>query len=191
MYRTVLILFIAFIIAVGTAVVLCFNTFDTVGNRRIASSNIREIIDLARKNPNDTRYAQSLLSMSHSNWDFEACLATNALGDIGPAASPFIHEIAQLMNSPKPCVSQEAAKSLKRLGVLSEPVLQELIVRINQKPADATTWFAVQALGKIGRPAYRYIGQIKAMQPQEPEMFKGTVKRTISEIESAMGKAPN
>jgi HEAT repeat protein len=156
---------------------------DTTASRKITSAKMDQLAQLAISNKSDSRYAKQLLSMAKSQHDFTACRATNTLGRLGEAALPIITDIAALMNSPNGCVSQEAAKALKRLGPLSEAVLPQLRERIEREPSDATTWFAVQALGEIGQPAMECLPLLRAKAGSEPEMFKGTVLHAIQKIE--------
>lgn len=161
---------------------------DTNMHRRISSSRMDRLAQLAIDSKGDGRYTTQLLSMAKSQNHFTACRATNTLGRLGEAASPIINEIAALMDSPNHCVSQEAAKALKRLGPLSAAAIPEIRSRIQREPSDATTWFAVQALGEIGEPARECLPLLRTKSGSEPEMFKGAVLRAIQKIEYGISR---
>lgn len=163
----------------------CF-ALDTVTSRKITNWKINRIAERARNDPQDSRFVKQLIAMTRSRNSFTACTATQALGTLGDAARPVILDIAKLMDSSNMCVSQEAAKALERLGHLSEPALPHLISRIKKEPRDATAWFAIQAVGEIGRPAVKVLPLLRSLQGSEPKMFEGTVKQTIRRLESAV-----
>lgn len=106
------------------------------------------------------------------------------LGNLGRAATPVVPEIADLMVSSNPCVSQEAAKSLGKLGPVAEPALPQLVQQVEKVPSDATTWFAIEAIGKIGGAARDRIPVLMRRRDSEPEMFRGTVQRAIDAIQA-------
>lgn len=167
---------------IGTILVLWCYVLDTNQSRRWTSARIATLIEQAKSNPQDSRCALRLLSMARSSSSFKACTATSGLGELGDAAIPIITEIAKLLDSPNPCVSQEAAKSLAKLGIRSLPALAALENKVKKRPTDATTWFAVQAIGKIGEPANRCVSTLIEMRGTEPAMFRGVLEEAIDNI---------
>jgi len=186
MSKNVLVIFTYILVFTTMTIILSYVfVFDTNVHRRLTNGRILRLERLSRQNPHDTRHTYQLLKMAQSRSYFQACRATSALGRIGKAALPIMSDICKLMDSNNLCVSQEAAKSIGRLGSLSAPVVPQLINRIKADPKDATTWFAIIALGEIGEPAKESIDTIRELEGKEPSMFRGTVARVIRQIDDA------
>jgi hypothetical protein len=156
---------------------------DTTSNRRRVSAEVRSLVDAAKKNIHDRTIVEKLLKRAQSSYKFEATKATVGLGEIGDAAIPVIGEIAELMESNDPYVRREAARALSKLGVRSTPVLEQLIRQVMKNPIDDESWFAADAIGKIGKPAVRCIPMLKSRLGTGGSIFDDSLNQAISLLE--------
>lgn len=183
MRRYLLIGAAAAFVVVGVYILLAHHRSDSVERRRNSNHHAHRLADQARKNPEDPRYALQLLEIARGDYSFGATQATAALGTIGEAARPVIHELAALIDSPDGYVSREAARSLANLGPISEPALTAIVRQVEYGDAgDDTTWFAAQALGNIGKAGVPHLPLLRR-RLGEDEWFDMSLKRAIQKLE--------
>ena len=162
---------------------------DTAANRRRVSSEVRSLVQQAKLNPQANEIAAELLRRARSNYSFEATAATVGLGEIGDSAIPVIDELATLMDSSDPYVRREAANSLSKLGKRSTPVLEKLVRQVSKQPSDDESWFAADAIGKIGKPAIRYIPLLKSRIGTGGSLFDESLREAIDSLEGLVSDA--
>lgn len=180
-----------FLLGVGAIIALIFGLWygwtrclDTVSNRRRVSAEVRALVEASKRNVHDRKIVVNLLARARSNYKFEATNATVGLGEVGDAASPFILDIASLMGSEDATVRQEAANSLGKLGRRSEPALELLVAEVSKTPSDATSWFAADAIGKIGEPATKYIPLLRSRLGSGGALFDESLRNAIAILEA-------
>lgn len=117
------------------------------------TQEIQALVSSAQKHPHDLSFGNSILAIAEGDNDFLAVYATASLGDLGEAARPIIPRIARLMNARNGTVRREAARSLSRLGPISEDALPLLVAKIQSDSDYDVTYFAVEAIGAIGKPS--------------------------------------
>jgi hypothetical protein len=149
---------------------------------------IKSIASAARAHPEAERHARALLAIAQgptgsSVQRFRAVYAVSEVGKLGPAASPIVLDLADLLDSPCDTVSQQAGRALENLRSVSGPAADRIAQRVGKDPRDATTWLAVRALGACGAPAEKHIPLLRTLDGQEPAMFSGAVARAIEAIE--------
>ena len=159
----------------------CF-VLDTGAHRKLVAWRVRRLVHQARNSLNRTSSADQLMTMARSSWEYESVIAIAGVGKIGSAAKPHIRDLAVLLDSPKPAVSQEAARALEKLAPHSKKALPQLVTRIQKQPPDATTWIAIEAVGALGAEATEAIPLLERMKGCEPAMFRGCVADAIERI---------
>ena len=188
--RKIAICFIATLAALAIGICTGVIPVDSIGRRRRVSREIDSLAETARLHPEDERYAKQLLKIANGNYSFAASHAAGSLGEIGEAAKPVLHEMAELLNSPNPFVEREIALAFEKLGPLSAPVLQSLEEKVAQGTGDGAC-FSAQAIGKIGLPAVRSLPLLRRRLGSVNPTFDDSLKRAISALEKVERDAAN
>lgn len=180
-----------FVIFCGMVVVITVwyswtRILDTPSNRRRVSREVSTLVRQSKNTPEDLSIANELIRRSRSKYDFEAVAALVGLGDIGDAASSKIFDIAVLMHSENATIRREAARALANLGHRSAPVMGDLAFQVAKNPSDDESWFAAEALGRIGGKAERYLPLLRAKIGTGAPQFDDSLRRAIALIEMSV-----
>ena len=180
-------------VAGGLGIILLVVASTTPIVRWLCVWQIKSIASAARAHPEAELHAKALLGIAQgptgsSVQQFRAVYAVSELGQLGPAASPIILDIADLLDSPCDSVSQQAARALRNLRSVSAPAADRIAQRVGNDQRDATTWLAVRSLGACGVAAEKHIPLLRTLEGHEPEMFRNAVARAIEAIESDVAR---
>jgi len=179
-------------IGIATTIVIGICWFIPLVSHWAFLWRINTLVSMAQSYPKDIAPARALIQiakgpLNSQNQKVRSTYAIHAVGQVGPAASPVVSDLADLLDSPE--VSQQSARALKNLGSISGPVANRIALRVSKMPRDATTWLAVNALGACGAAAEKHIPLLRTLEGREPEMFRGAVARAIVAIEDASEQA--
>ena len=147
------------------------------------SIEVATLVRQSKDSPTDLGITNELIRRSRSKYEFEAVAALVGLGEIGDAASSAIFDIAILMHSENAVVRREAARALANLGNRSAPVMDDLALQVAKVPSDDESWFAAEALGRIGGKAKRYLPLLRAKIGTGASQFDDSLRRAIVSIE--------
>ena len=163
-----------------------FCVLDTGANRKRVANQMQAIASRAEKEPGNIEHVTKLLRKAESRYSFEAVKATVALGTVGDAANPVIHDIAALMDSPNSVVRREASLALARLGERSAPVLPALKAKVaNEGKSGDDVWFAARAIGEIGCPAIGCIPLLESKLGTGAPQFDNCLNEAIQKLRQA------
>jgi hypothetical protein len=159
---------------------------DTPSNRRRVSREVNILVRQSKNRPDDLSIANELIRRSRSKYEFEAVAAIVGLGHIGDAASSKLFDIAVLMNSQNGTIRREAARALANLGHRSAPVMDDLAYQVAKNPSDDESWFAAEALGRIGAKAEKFLPLLHAKIGTGASQFDDSLRRAIALIEMSV-----
>jgi HEAT repeat protein len=143
---------------------------ETLGDRAAIAQKLRKLADNVRKNPNDRKSLDKMISVLNGDWSFARTYACGALCELGPLAKPALPDLICALNCGDGFVEREAARALGEVGVgMSEPV-EPLRRRLRVEGGDVAH-FAATSLGKIGEPAHVAIPDLEhAANSTDPNM---------------------
>lgn len=173
---------------IGTALVAfaCWflTSFDFTLKRQLVFSRISRLQKAAQSPSNDIKSLEKLMDFAESNYQFGACAALEAIGDCGTNVSPFLTRIVRLLESPNRYVSRSAALALADLEDVSLPVRSDIMrIALRGDPYDDTTWYCVEALGRMGEQDCEIIAQLKRRNGY-CDGLDISIRRTIAAIGS-------
>lgn len=162
---------------------------DTAWNRRRVSHRIDDLVQKINADPCDSGSIAALLELTQSDYSFEATKAVIGFGCVDAATEQCIQRLAALMESVDPFIARAAARSLANLGVRSESALPQLVRQVAKPVSDQVSWFAAEAIGKMGPAAVEFLPLLKSRLGTGAVQFDDSLRRAINRLEEVAPEA--
>lgn len=176
-------------VAVGGAFVLigyflAYQVMDTSARREFVAISIRELAAQHERNPKDPRNLNAIISHAKGDYEFGRTYAIWALGELRTPAKPALPILVQSLRSSDQTTVKAAAIALGKYGPTAIDATPELIRVMDEWKGTDASWFAADALGRIGSADPHVIAALKAAATDEDPRLREMATRALESLQT-------